>query len=99
VNEELVEQADDGYLVQLTQAQLYKDINSLCRENGLPEIGIHGLRHTFATIGWENGIPQKTIMALGGWSNPQTVNEIYTHLSAEKFDEGKQKFAEVLRGL
>lgn len=59
----------------------YEKINSLCKRNELPQVGIHGLRHSFASLCYHLQIPELITMQLGGWSNSKTVHEIYTHLS------------------
>lgn len=60
---------------------LRSQINRLCRENDLPEVGVHGLRHSFASLAYHLQIPELETVRLGGWSNSQTVHKIYTHLS------------------
>lgn len=59
----------------------YKQIVNLCVANGLPPVGVHGLRHSFASLGYHLRMPEMEIMRLGGWSDYQTVHKIYTHLS------------------
>lgn len=69
------------YVVTLTPNWIYKSINKVCEENGLPKVGIHGLRHSFASLAFHLNIPEKVAMQIGGWSNDQTMRKIYTHLS------------------
>ena len=59
---------------------VYKQINSVCAANSLPLIGVHGLRHSFASLAHSLGVPEAECMALGGWQDPQTMRKIYTHL-------------------
>lgn len=61
---------------------VYKQINSICQLAGLPLIGVHGLRHSFASLAHSLGVPEAECMALGGWNDPQTMRKIYTHLDA-----------------
>ena len=49
------------------------------RRNGLPDISIHSLRHTNATLLINSGIPITTISARLGHANPSTTTKIYTH--------------------
>ena len=65
----------------ITSRNLYKKINKCCKRLGLPEVGVHGLRHSFASLAVHAGLSQKETMSLGGWSDPQTMNKIYTHIS------------------
>lgn len=79
-------------IVTLTYGQLYHSINKLCEENNLPLIGVHGLRHTFASICFYKGIPEKAIMEMGGWSDPAILRDIYTHVS----DRQKESYVKSL---
>lgn len=49
------------------------------KRNGLPDISIHSLRHTNATLLINSGIPITTISARLGHANPSTTTKIYTH--------------------
>jgi len=60
---------------------LWKAVNRVCIGAGLPAIGLHGLRHSFASLTVHLGIPEETAMAIGGWSDFQTMRKIYTHIS------------------
>lgn len=59
---------------------LYK----ICPKLGISNISVHGLRHTFATILIEQGVPIIKISALLGHSNPHTTFEIYCDVMEEK---------------
>lgn len=59
---------------------LYKAVNAICARAGLPLVGIHGLRHSFASLAHSLGVPEAECMVLGGWQDPQTMRRIYTHL-------------------
>ena len=75
-----------------TDSQLYRAINAVCEANDLPKIGVHGLRHTFASICFYKGIPEKAIMEMGGWSDPTILRDIYTHVS----DRQKESYVKTL---
>ena len=59
---------------------VYKAVNTVCAKTGLPLIGVHGLRHSFASLAHSLGVPEAEAMSLGGWDDPQTMRKIYTHL-------------------
>ena len=65
----------------------YYAINKVCEANGLPKVGIHGLRHSFASLGYHLRMSEMEVMRIGGWSDFETVRKIYTHLS--QLDETK----------
>ena len=56
-------------------------INRICSKAGLPEVGTHGLRHSFCSLCVYKRIPDKIIMQIGGWSDPKTMKKIYTHIT------------------
>lgn len=74
---------------------LYKRVNAICKKNGLPEIGVHGLRHSFASLCQSKRIPEDVAMKIGGWSDYHTMKKIYTHIS----DADMSKYADELRSL
>ena len=80
------------YVVTLTPNWIYKSINKLCKENNLPKVGIHGLRHSFASLAFHLNMPEKVAMQIGGWANDQTMRKIYTHLSQAEVAKHAQAF-------
>lgn len=73
----------DGRLITTNPTTLYGSINSLCRRNNLPEVGVHGLRHSYVSLCFHLGWDVQTVMREAGYSNTQTPNEIYRHLAAQ----------------
>ena len=71
-----------GMILSCHPNSVYKAVNSVCNKAGLPLIGVHGLRHSFASLAHALGVPEAEAMALGGWEDPQTMRKIYTHLDA-----------------
>lgn len=70
-----------GKIVTLTCTSITRRINALCEANGLPRVGLHGLRHSFASLAYSLGMPEKITMEIGGWSNDGTMKRIYTHVA------------------
>ena len=70
-----------GRLITTDPTSLYRSVNKLCEKNGLPKVGVHGLRHSFASLAYHLGWSELTTMREGGWNNATTVHQIYTHLS------------------
>ena len=73
----------EGRLVHCDPCTIYKRINRICEQEGLPLVGVHGLRHSFASLASHLGLPPKITMQIGGWANDATMTRIYTHI-AEK---------------
>lgn len=61
-----------------------KYLYNICPKLSISNISVHGLRHTFATILIEQGVPIIKISALLGHSNPHTTFEIYCDVMEEK---------------
>lgn len=72
-----------GQLVTTKPNTTYVQVNSICRAHDLPEVGVHGLRHSFASLAYHLGWSEETTMREGGWANPTTVHNIYTHLASQ----------------
>lgn len=80
-----------GVLVSTRPNTSYKQINRVCAAAGLPCVGVHGLRHSFASLAYHLGWSEASTMREGGWSNNKTVHDVYTHLSALDFNEDIKK--------
>lgn len=76
---------------------LYDSINKVCRRAKLPEVGVHGLRHSFASLCYHLGISEMETMQRGGWSNVSTVHEIYTHISEADTLDADRKLSEFFK--
>ena len=81
----------DGAVCSCNIATPYEQINRICRDNNLPEIGMHGLRRSFASLGYHLGLSELEIMSVGGWSDFQTIHKFYLYLSEEDKKSGVQK--------
>lgn len=70
-----------GRVVPLHPATMLTRINNACKAAGVPEVGCHGLRHSFASLCHILHIPAQVAMEIGGWSDRATMDRIYTHVS------------------
>lgn len=75
------------FIVTVNPNTLWSQINRICRQNDLPEIGVHGLRHSFCSLAYHLNIPEKIAMQIGGWSDFQTMRKIYTHIAEDDLQE------------
>ena len=73
----------EGRLITTNPSTLYGSINGLCERVGLPQVGVHGLRHSYISLCFHLGWNIQTVMREGGYSDMQTVNEVYRHLAAQ----------------
>lgn len=92
---EALENADlsGEYVIDITGGWICTRINEICRENGLPEVGNHGLRHSFASLAYHLQIPEKIAMEIGGWKDSGTMHKIYTHLAQKDIAKRAQDFS------
>lgn len=72
---------ENGPIIDYWPNMIYKRINSVCKKNGLPLVGVHGLRHSFVSLAYHLNVPEKVVMEIGGWSDYQTMRRIYTHIA------------------
>lgn len=70
-----------GPVVPQHPATVWRQINEACAAAGVPEVGCHGLRHSFASLCHSLGIPAQAAMEIGGWADRTTMDRIYTHVS------------------
>lgn len=89
----------DDYIVggasPLTASALAKRWAKWCKENDV-HFDRHSIRHTYATVLWEAGIPAKSAQEILGHAQLSTTMDIYTHISAEKQKEEFSKIASFL---
>lgn len=70
---------------------LNRHLARICEGAGLPVVTLHGLRHSFASLAYHLRWTEKTTMRLGGWSTPDVVHEIYTHLAQQDVNEDVER--------
>lgn len=73
-------------------SKLYKEINLICDANGLPRVGVHGLRRSFASLAYHLEWSEEMTMRVGGWTNIMTMRRIYTKLSEQDIAAQSAKF-------
>lgn len=83
----------DDYLVRMTSGGIYRQINRICAANNLPQVGNHGLRHSFASLAYHLGIPEKIAMEIGGWEDSKVMHDIYTHLAKKDIAKRSRDFS------
>ena len=73
-----------GTVCRCHVSSIQKSINRLCRAANIPEVGAHGCRHSFASLGHSLFVPVQEMMLLGGWDDLATMQKIYTHISEQE---------------
>ena len=82
---------DCDFIVSMHPDTLRKRVNAICKKAGLPEVGLHGLRRSFASLGHHLGLSEQEVMAIGGWEDYHTVHKHYLKLSAKDHLRGHKK--------
>lgn len=78
-------------LITYKAGALYDKVNRVCVKAGLPKVGVHGLRRSFASLAYHLKWDMLTTMRIGGWDDESVVKEIYTKLAAKDVDKNVKK--------
>jgi integrase len=75
------------FVFKLTEDALTGRFPKICRNLGIEQYKFHDLRRSMATVGMSLNIADKLMMSRGGWSNIQTMKNIYQQVLQESEDE------------
>lgn len=93
-NNNLVFSNDYGGIMHQTISRRW--LQTFCRDNGLPIVTVHGLRHANASLLISSGADVKTVSSTLGHSQTSTTLDIYAHSFATKQAEASEAVAELL---
>ena len=79
----------------LTQAYVNKAFHKMLSDAHLPDIRFHDLRHTFATLLIEKGVPIKVVSELLGHANVAITLKTYAHVTDRMRGSAGQKIAQL----
>lgn len=86
-----VKSLPEGKIHAQNAGYILKCLNKLCKDNDLPMIRLHDLRHINASVMLLLNIPDKYAMERGGWATKQTMTGRYQHTySAEKVEADRK---------
>lgn len=74
-------------------------INKICEAEGLPKVGLHGLRRSFASLAYHLGISEEVAMKAGGWADIYTMRKIYTKVSEADIEAQGREYESFFAGL
>ena len=83
--------AKDTPYVSQYHNTIFKQINRICVRAGLPEVGYHGLRRSFASLAYHLGWSERQTMAIGGWDDWQTMHKMYIKLDQTDLADAASK--------
>jgi integrase len=88
-----VEYKEDA-VVRMHPSSAARGINAICQKAGLPLVGMHGLRHSFASLAYHLKMPEKVAMEIGGWADDATMRRIYTHVAKSDISKYQNAMAD-----
>ena len=88
---------DSGPVVSNHPSVLLDDVKRACKAAGVTEVSCHGLRRSFASLGYYLKIPERQLMSWGGWSDYTTMHKVYIKLSAAAENEEAKKVSDFFK--
>ena len=76
-----------------------RKLTKMCKEAHVPRIGIHGLRHTHASLMFNAGVSILSISKRLGHANTTTTEKVYVHLIQDQAEKDNRKMMSALNTL
>lgn len=86
-----------GRVVTIAGNTMNAGVKRACERAGVTVVTNHGLRHSFASLGYHLGISERQLMQLGGWSDYHTMHKIYIRVSESSEKAAENRIAEFFR--
>jgi integrase len=83
----------------LDQTKVSREFEEVLRENGLPEIRFHDLRHTSISLLLDIGTPVNTVQKQAGHSKASVATDIYGHVMAHSQEQAAQVIEKIVTPL
>lgn len=90
--------AEGKPILDCTENSLRGGINRICKKNGLPECGVHGLRRSFASLGFHVGMSELEVQEIGGWNDYNTIHKFYLRLAQADRLQAENKMSKFYSG-
>lgn len=85
--------ATEGRLFQKYPDRLTKHLHQIQDSLGIPRFRLHDFRAYYASMAHAIGIPDKYIMANGGWSSTHILDRVYKRAQSDVQDEANRQIA------
>lgn len=82
-----------------SSSTMSRHVHNVCKAAGITDTSNHGLRHTFASLCYSQGLSERATMELGGWSNPDTMHRIYIRLSQRDKKKAQNAVADFFKNI
>lgn len=82
-----------GPVLAVPQNCFRRKVHRICQREGLTDVTVHGLRHSFASLAYHLNVPKKYTMEIGGWKDDKTMEKIYTHIAQSDITRYKTEMA------
>lgn len=82
-----------GPVVTVAENTMLRHTKEACQRAGVTVVGNHGLRHSFASLGYHQGLSVRQLMDLGGWADYTTMQRIYIRLAQSAKDSAPAQLA------
>lgn len=73
-----------GRIITMNPHTISLTFNRFLKRNNIPHFRFHDLRHYNVSVLHAMGIPDKYIMAQGGWATNYTMQNVYNHVMKDK---------------
>jgi integrase len=83
----------------LDQTRVSREFKQILRENGLPDLRFHDLRHTSISLLLDMGTPVNTVQRRAGHSKASVTTDIYGHVMAHSQDAAAENIEEIVKPL
>lgn len=80
----LIDKVDGDVLVPYSSDAIYSHYKRVLRQNNIPHISFHSLRHLNASIMALLRVPDKYAQERGGWKTDTVMKKVYTHTFTEE---------------
>ncbi len=77
----------EGKITNISPAHISRRFKVILKNNNIPDFRFHDLRHYNVSILHAMNVPDKYIMARGGWRTNATMNNVYNHVLKNKQTE------------
>ena len=81
----------------LIPQEVTKEFTRFVRDNGLPHLTLHGLRHAYATLGLLAGIDSKVVSEALGHSTISITMDLYSHVMGKMKETHAATIANLLK--